>query len=91
MRFVAGACVPSATAAFHEPAYHFQVTLLAVSRSPMLVCVCGGSVVALAVSANRASLPVMSTGALSRADVEASAADLLARLPSEPMAAFELA
>ena len=56
--------MPSAIAEFHEPAYHFQLTFLAVSRSPMVVCVCAGSVVAAVGLAYLASSPVRSTGAL---------------------------
>ena len=51
-------------AEFHAPLYHFQLTFLAVSRSPMFLAVCAGKVVELAVLAYNASLPFTSAGAL---------------------------
>jgi hypothetical protein len=44
VRFAPGGCIASASAAFHPPAYHAHDIPLAVSVSPMVFAVCGGSV-----------------------------------------------
>src|SRR5664279_5748721 len=44
LRGAAGGCMPSFNAAFHAPEYHTHVTPLALSVSPIVFCVCGGSV-----------------------------------------------
>ena len=41
---IAVGSMPSAVAASHDVAYHAQLTFMAVSWSPTVICVCAGSV-----------------------------------------------
>src|SRR5206468_7927798 len=43
LRFTLAGCCPSASAAFQPPAYQAQDTPLALSVSPMVFAVCGGT------------------------------------------------